>query len=425
MKKTSLFAALLALGCVAFPHRSPAPLTISQGEGATYTVPGAEEVPNERDAQTQFDRALAAEKAGKDGAALGGYRKTVKRFPKSQVAASAQFHLGVLLQKRKDLNAAAVAYEKMIIDYPHSTDFNAALEGEFSIGTAFLEGARQKVLGVATLPARDRSIAIYKVITTNAPFSRLSPLAQFNIGQAYSLQNDYKDAIASYQTVVDKYPTDPIASDALYQIAFSYMQIARNGSNDRNAVQRAQESFEDFLAAYPNSEKAAQAKEDITSLSTKETGGSLQIADYYYGQKQFRAAVVYYNDVIRQEPNSPNSERAKGRLDTIRKKYGEKYFVTAAPAGGRPGSTANGVTPKLGDSRLQAQSDTAKRPDYVGPPVSAPTPPPPPPAANPGFAPMGPGPGQQPVAPPPPAAPRPDATPLPVPEGEQPALPSQ
>ena len=427
MKKTSLFAALLALGCVAFPHRSPAPLTIRQGEGATYTAPGAEEVPNERDAQTQFDKALAAEKAGKDGTAVGGYRKTVKRFPKSQVAASAQFRIGQILERHKDYNAAAVAYERTIIDYPHSADFNAALEGEFNLGTAYLEGARQKVLGVPTLPSRDRSIAIYKVITYNAPYSRLAPLAQFNIGQAYSLQGNYKDAVAAYQTVVDKYPNDPIASDALYQIAFSYMQVTRDGSNDRNSVQRAQEGFEDFLAAYPNSEKAPQAKENIAKLSTRETGGSLQIADYYYGQKLFRAAVVYYNDVIRQEPNSPNSERAKGRLDTIRKKYGEKYFVTAAPASpGKPGTTANGVTPKLGDTRLQAQSDTSKRPDYAGPPVSAPTPPPPPASANPGFLPGGPGPGQEPVPPPSqPAAPRPDATPLPVPEGEQPALPSQ
>ena len=123
--------------------------------------------------------------------------------------------------------------------------------------------------------------------------------------------------------------------------------------------------------------------------------------------------MVYYNDVIRQEPNSPNSEKAKGRLDTIRKKYGEKYFVTAPPVSpGKPGLLANGVTPKLGDTRLQAQTDTSKRPDYAGPPVSAPTPPPPPPAAaNPGFVPGGPGPGQEPLpgpaqpAPPQPASP--------------------
>lgn len=424
MKKTSLFVALLALGCVAFPHRSPAPLVIRQGEGATYVAPGGEEVPNERDAQTQFDNALAAEKAGKDGAALGGYKKTVKRFPKSQVAASAQFRIGVILEKHKDYNAASIAYEKMIIDYPHSADFNAALEGEYNLGTAYLEGARQKVLGVPTLPSRDRAIAIYRVITDNAPYSRLAPLAQFNTGQAYTIQGDYKKAIAAYQNVVDKYPSDPIAADALYQIAFSYYEISRSGSYDRASVQRAQESFEDFLAAYPNSEKAAQAKEDIVKLSTAQTGGSLKIADYYYEQKQFRAAVVYYNDVIRQEPNSQNSEKAKQRLDTIRHKFGEKYFVTAVPAtAGKPASLANGVTPKLGDSRLQAQSDTSKRPDYVGPPVSAPTPPPPPPSAtNPGYLPTGPGPGAPASQP---APPRPDATPLPVPEGEQPALPSQ
>ena len=112
--------------------------------------------------------------------------------------------------------------------------------------------------------------------------------------------------------------------------------------------------------------------------------------------------------------------KAKARLDTIRAKYGDKYFTSSpgsALAGGK------GVTPKLGDGRLQAQTDTAKRPDYVGPPVSAPTPPPVA-ASNPSG--LLPGLGGPPV---PPAtngnAPSPDVTPPPVPEGEQPSLPAQ
>ena len=419
MKKTSLFVALLTLGCVAFPHRSPAPLTITPGENATYTAPGAEPaIPDQKDAQTQYDKALEREKKGDLASAIAGYRKTVHRFPKSTVASSAQFKIGELSEKRGDLNGAATGYERLIREYPHSTDFNAALEGEFRIGTAYLEGYKERILGVSTLPSRDRAIAIYKIIVTNAPFSRYAPLAQFNIGQARQRQNDLKDAIDAYQVVVDKYPTDPVAADALYQIAYSYMVVSQTGSYDRNSASRARESFEDYLAEYPNSEKASQAKENLQALQSQQTGGSLNIAEYYYRQKQFRAAVVYYDDVIRQQPNSPDSEKAKARLDSIRAKYGDKYFVTT-PGTSAADANAKGVTPKLGDGRLQAQTDTAKRPDYVGPPLSAPTPPPV--AANPSNA-LPPLNGNGPTVPQPPAG---EATPPPVPEGEQPSLPSQ
>jgi outer membrane protein assembly factor BamD len=411
MKKSGRFVLLLCVGILAFPRLSPAPEVITPGEGATYQAPGAEvDAPNQKDAQAQFDAALVKENAGDIGSAIAGYKKTVHRFPKSSVASSAQYKIGLLLEKKNDLEGASGAYEKLIKDYPHSTDFNNALEGEFRIGTAYLEGARQKVLGIATLPARDRAIAIYTIILNNAPFSRYAPLAQFNIGQAKEREGDYLGAIAAYQAAVDKYPTDPISSDALYQIGFNYMQISRTGSYDRNAAERARESFEDFLAAYPNSEKAAQAKENIASMANVQTGGSLKIADYYFGQKLYRASVVYYNDVIRQQPNSPDSVKAKARLDYIRSKFGEKYFVDTASAA--PG--AAGAPSKPRDGRLQATTDTAKRPDYVGPPVSAPTPPPTPPPAN-APAPVG--------APPPPGSG--EAPPPRVPQADQPSLPSQ
>ena len=115
-------------------------------------------------------------------------------------------------------------------------------------------------------------------------------------------------------------------------------------------------------------------------------------------------------------------------MTSIRTKYGDKYFVDNTAAAGAAARGA-GVTPKLGDSRLQAQTDTAKRPDYMGPPVSAPTPPPV--LANQGFGPQVPTTGAGGPAPQPQPQPRtdeglrPEPTPPPVPEGEQPALPAQ
>lgn len=413
MKKICTFAALLALGCVALPRRSPAPIVVREGEGTSYVAPGAEEVPNQKDAQAQFDTALARENAGAIGPAISGYRKTVSRFPKSLVASTAQYKLGALLEKTGDITGATKAYEKLIKDYPKSADYNNALEGEFRIGTLWLDGNRQKLLGLPTLPSMDKAVAAYGIVINNAPFSRLAPLAQFNVGQAREKQFDYKAALAAYQVVVDKYPTSAAAADAQYQIGFCYMQVSRQGSYDKVASQRARESFEDFLAAYPNNEKAAQARENLGGLTAQLTGGSLEIARYYDKQKLYRAAIVYYNDVIRQQPNSPDSEKAKARLDALRLKLGDAVFNEGSAATNPAAATAE--TKKPTDGRLQAQTDTARRSDYAGPPVSAPTPPPVPAAAEGSGLPLG-------SAPP---GNRPEVTPPPVPEGEQPTLPAQ
>lgn len=368
-------AALTGLGVAALPRRCPAPITYRPGEGTTYTAPGAEEVPNAKDAQEQFDNALAKENAGDLSTAANGYRKTVRRFPRSTVAASAQFKLGQILEKQKDYMGAFKAYEKLVKDYPRSADFDRALEGEFRIGTAYLEGARQKVLGIPTLPSMNTAVTIFTSIVKTAPFSRYAPASQFNIGMARERSQELRDAVTAYQGVVDKYPTDPAAADALYQIGFVWQAIAKSGSYDRVATVRARESFEDFLSAYPNHEKAAQARENLGGLGVQQTGRSYNIARYYEKQKQYKAAIIYYNDVIRQNPNSKESEQSKERLADLRQRFGaaevDKVLNPAAP--GTPGVAAAGAPPA--DARLQAQTDTAKRPDYNGPAVSAPPPP--------------------------------------------------
>lgn len=374
-RRLTALAVLAGAGVAALPHRCPAPITYRPGEGVTYTAPGAEEVPNARDAQAQFDNALARENAGDLGSAVGGYRKTVRRFPRASVAANAQFKLGQILEKQKDLTGAFRAYEKLVKDYPKSPDFDRALEGEFRIGTAYLEGAKQKVLGIPTLPSMTTAITIFTSIIRNAPFSRYAAASQFNIGMARERSQELRDAVASYQTVVDKYPTDPAAADALYQIGFVWLAISKSGSYDRIATVRARESFEDFLSAYPNHEKAAQAKENLASLGVQQTGGAFRIARYYDKQKQYKAAIIYYNDVIRQNPNSKESEQSKQRLVALRQKFGSAEVDKVLNPTTPEAATAAAAGAKPADPRLQAQTDTAKRPDYNGPAVSAPLPP--------------------------------------------------
>lgn len=376
-RRLAALAAVASAGVAVLPHRCPAPITYRPGEGTTYTAPGVEEVPNARDAQTQFDNALAKETAGDLTSAASGYRKTARRFPKAPIAANAQFRLGQILEKQRDLQGAFNAYEKLVKEHPRSPDFDRALEGEFRLGTAYLEGAKQKVLGIPTLPSMATAITMFSSIVRNAPFSRYAAASQFNIGMAKERSQELRDAVASYQTVVDKYPTDPAAADALYQIGFVWLTISKTGSYDRVATVRARESFEDFLSAYPNHEKAAQAKENLGGLGVQQTGGAFRIAKYYDKQKQYKAAMIYYNDVIRQNPNSKESEQSKQRLVVLRQKFGNAEVDKVLNPTATPTATAaGGPAAKPADPRLQAQTETANRPDYNGPAVSPPAPPP-------------------------------------------------
>jgi hypothetical protein len=115
-----------------------------------------------------------------------------------------------------------------------------------------------------------------------------------------------------------------------------WAQAMRSGTYDPNAAAKAKTGFQDFLYRFPNSEKGAQARENLKALESKQTSTAFEIAKYYDKQKYYRAAAIYYNDVIRQQPGSREGDRAKKRISELRAKLGDKALqppsVTAAAA---------------------------------------------------------------------------------------------
>src|SRR5207248_9292744 len=162
-------------------------------------------------------------------------------------------------------------------------------------------------LGIPMGSALDRAVTIFANIVRTAPYGKYTARAQFNIGLAREKQNVPEMAIEAYQAVVDKSPNEPIAADAQYQIGYIWFMAARKGTKDVAATTNAKTAFQDFLLHYPHSEKAAQARANLGLLEHKETTSSFQVAKFYDKQKYYRAAVLYYNEVIRQQPDSTES----------------------------------------------------------------------------------------------------------------------
>src|SRR5262249_11797539 len=79
----------------------------------------------------------------------------------------------------------------------------------------------------------------------------------------------------------------------------------------------------------PKREKASQALKNLDILEQKQTNNSYKVAKFYDKQKYYRAAVIYYNEVIRQQPGSEESNEAKKRIDQLRAKFGDAALQPA------------------------------------------------------------------------------------------------
>ncbi len=337
-------------------------------EKSRYVTPGDQNVSG--NAQQLFQTAQAAEAAGNAGRAIKAYRALVRRYPKDVLAEGAAYRYSVLQEKHGDPLKAAAAYRVVVEEYPKSPHFRESIEAQFRIGEMYLNGKKLKLLGIPIKSSMDKAIEIFAAIVRTAPFGNYTARAQFNIGLATEKLGNAEAAVTAYTSVVEKFPNDPIAADAQYQIGYLWLKTARSGINDAKAVANAKTGFQDFLYRYPKSEKAAQARENLRLLEQKQTSNSFQIAKFYDKQKNYRAAVIYYNDVIRQQPGSSQSDRAKKRVAELRAKVGDAELQSAEV------TAATAKKPKPPQREAQAESESESPMMRTSPDDVAPLPPP-------------------------------------------------
>jgi outer membrane protein assembly factor BamD len=327
--KLQVLPLFVALMCAAF-CTADAAVVFRPGEKAKYVPPGEEELSG--NAAELFDIGKKAEKDNNPKRALRAYRQLVRKYPKDALAAGSAFRAAELLEKTREFLEAATAYRVVVVNYPTSPHFNEAIEGQFRIGEMYLAGKKLKLLGIPLATSMDRAVDIFASIVRTAPYGKYTARAQFDIGLAREKQAANDAAIQAYQAVIDKFPNDPAAADAQYQIGYIWLTAAKGGTRDIAATNNARVSFQDYLFRYPNSEKAPQARANLQLLEHKSTNSSFDVAKFYDKQKAYRAAVIYYNEVIRQQPGSAESEKAKKRIEELRAKVGDKVLQSAEEA---------------------------------------------------------------------------------------------
>src|SRR5262245_1210314 len=188
------------------------------GKKAEYVAPGEE--PMSGNAAELYQIGQTAEKENNPKRAIRAYKTLVKRHPKDALASNALYRAAQLQEQTHQYTVGADSYLQLVERYPSSPHFEDAIEGQFRIGEIYLNGKKLKLLGIPIASALDRAVTIFANVVRTAPFGRYTARAQFNIGMAREKQGANDAAIQAFQAVVDKFPDEPIAVDAQYQIGY-------------------------------------------------------------------------------------------------------------------------------------------------------------------------------------------------------------
>jgi outer membrane protein assembly factor BamD (BamD/ComL family) len=326
MNRQSICLLLIAAFWLGFPSVSPAPLIYRPGEGWTYEPVGGEGKWMQSRAKDQLEVAQAAFDKKAYSLALKAALRVVKVWPLSDYAPQAQYLLARCYEAKGLDEKAFNEYQTMLEKYPKVVNYEEILQRQYEITNRYLAGQWFKLWNTVPVPpwisaAMDRTAGMYEKLVKNGPYSQVGPQAQMKLGATRDKQEEYPQAVKAYELAADRYHDRPqLAADAIYHAGLSRQKEARTAEYDQGAAGQAISLFTEFIALYPNDPRVAQAQKIIASLKTEQARGSFQTAKFYEHYKRWNGALVYYNEVLVQDPNSPYAAAARQRLDELKRR---------------------------------------------------------------------------------------------------------
>lgn len=325
---------LVAALWLALPNRCPAPLVYRPGEGWTYEpVEGGASWKRAR-AKDQLEVAQAAFDLQDYSLALKSARFVVRNWPFSDYAPEAQYLVGRCYEVRKKDEKAFKEYGKLVRSYPNTTNVNDVLTRQYEIAGRFLGGQWFKLWGVIPFfPSMEKTAALYQEIVNFGPYSPVGPDSQMKIGATREKQKNWEEAARAYEIAIYRYLDRPtIAADAFYKAGRAWEKQALEAEYDQSAAGKAITCFTDFAALFPNDPRTKDTGAAIAAMRTEQARGSFEIARYYEKRRRPQAALIYYSEVSRLQPDSKLAEQARQKLDELKQKLGIAPASTVPPA---------------------------------------------------------------------------------------------
>ncbi|MGH7897127.1 MAG: outer membrane protein assembly factor BamD [Candidatus Binatia bacterium] len=127
----------------------------------------------------------------------------------------------------------------------------------------------------------DFAIQQYQTLLEEYPFSDYSEEAQLKIGQAQYMNEQYAEAIASFQDFQRMHPTNPNIAVTEYYTALAYMDQMGAKDRDQKAADNAQAHLHSVIERHPESPFVAEARQKLKECRTVLADHELTIAKFY------------------------------------------------------------------------------------------------------------------------------------------------
>ncbi len=231
-----------------------------------------------------------------------------------------------MLYAKRKFAQAAQEYEKFIEDYPESWLRQSALERQYQIGSAFLNGQKRTVLLIFKLHAYEEGTEIMNKIADTAGDAPIAKKAIRTLALANEKRGAYDEAYLAWADAANRWPTGDIGQEALLGMARSLEKDYKGPKYDSKVLESARSYYNEYIERYPQSAAELGLKDKVSRIEQDLAMKELEIAKYYERTENYKAADMYCEKITEEFADTPAAQNAQAKLPTVKKQFVESQI---------------------------------------------------------------------------------------------------
>jgi hypothetical protein len=287
------------------------------------------------DPQEQFRHAVSElrelARSGDEDEVKEALRQVKEEFPDRVGPDLESFILGEMHYWMDHYGRAVARFEKMFKYYEtnfrrsSSWEFSPpALQREFDIATAYLNGHPKIVLGFIPISGYAEGISIMEKISNRAGLDEPNGIglrAAIAVAEYYEAKEKYSEAYLKWAEIATYWETGPIGKRALYRMAednlasYDHPPEQKRSNFDASRLTTAKTYYAKFQALYPADAKENEVPEKLRHIEEEMAYKQLTVAQFYYRTGKRRAAHLYFDMVASKWPGTEAGALAKEALE--------------------------------------------------------------------------------------------------------------
>jgi len=208
-------------------------------------------------------------------------------------------------------------YERQIAAYPNGAFFTRALDREYKIGDAFMEGRKRRALKFLKLSARDEGIDILLRIVAHAPGTALSERAMLRIADYHYDRQEYPEAVESYDQFMRDNRQSSRLAYAMLQAAKGTVLMYRGVEFDAAPLLDATVRFQVFAQAFPKMAEKEKIRDILEEIRLQMAHKLYHTGAFYERTDHPVSARFYFRQAVKQYPGTDWAEQSQDRLDIL------------------------------------------------------------------------------------------------------------